>query len=141
MIERIKSLTFVQLGKHITIEDAEHLALMDVCGNILERDPDYEKPELTIDTSRNPRYYEINSKNIEYSTIKYLRSELNAMTVECSDPKFKTPMIAETLKSMDNLGLDDVRVRIIIFRVGARSYCVAEPWWLHKDAEPERVEE
>ena len=144
MIERIKSLTFLPLGKNVSITDAENMALLNICDHLLdcdpEYDPDHSKRPAPVPGMQNPRYYEINSKNIEYSTIKYLRSELKASMFFEENGGLSTAR-DETLKSMDNLGLDDVRVRIIVFRVGARSYCVAESWRLHMNAEPEKLDE
>lgn len=144
MIERVKSLTFIRLSKNVDIENAEFVALLDICNNLLDCDPEceIERPSLSSDDlhAENPRYYEINSKNIEYSTIKYLRRELATNLEFEQNPSMKL-VRDETLKAMEHLDLDDVRIRIIAFRVGAKSYCVADCWRLHKDAEPEKVEE
>lgn len=125
MIERVHTTTFSKLNKNVDLLDLREYLVSDVIG---------ELESFAIARDHKPirmRYVEVNSKNVEWSETFYLQDALK-------EYPFPDSMIEEAQRDMDELGLSDVRIRLIVMRVGSHSYYLSDVTYLRAPNEEDK---
>lgn len=116
MIKEYKSPVFGKLGKDITLNDA-----MLIAANAFE-DVFIARATLGKEKDNTFEWHLVNTKNIEYEKVFHLEK------VTSSDAY---------AKAAEQLGIESVRIHLTVFRLGARSYFIAEAFTTYKSA-PEK---
>lgn len=125
MIERVHTTTFSKLNKNIDLLDLRQYIASEVMRDLAGLASNREHEPIRM------RYVEVNSKNIEWSEIFHLRDALK-----------EYPFPADTVKAaqrdMNILGFSDVRIRLIVMRVGTHSYYLSDVTYLRAPNEKDK---